>query len=118
MAGAPCDPENADKVADEVHALFKAFADSGPTAEELENAKKQIAENLGTEMLEPTYWWSILRHHDLHGRDLSAEKAEKEAYASFTVAEVQGVFKKYYTPIRQYRVTAIPTKVEKESTDK
>ena len=33
-------------------------------------AKKQIANNLDTEMREPGYWSSILAQHDLHHRDL------------------------------------------------
>src|SRR5262249_39018606 len=37
ITGAPCDPANADKVTAEVHKLFKEFADSGPSAEELAN---------------------------------------------------------------------------------
>ncbi|MBI4718074.1 MAG: insulinase family protein [Planctomycetes bacterium] len=109
QAGAPCDPANAARVADEIHKIYKDFADNGPTAEELENAKKQVANNLDTEMREPRFWWGVLRHHDLFGRDLNELKAEKEAYQRFTAEQVQKVFKKYYTPERQFRVTAVPT---------
>ena len=95
-------------VVEEIHKLFAEFAQSGPTAEELANAKKQIANNLDTEMKEPSYWWRILQHHDLHGRDLAQEKVEREAYVSYTAGQVQSVFRKYYQPTRQFSVTAVP----------
>jgi zinc protease len=113
-AGAPCDPANAQMVAGEIHRLFEEFAQNGPTAEELANAKKQVANNLDTQMKEPSYWWRILQNHDLHGRDLAEEKAEREAYQGYTVAQVRDVFRKYYQPARQFSVTAVPIAVEAE----
>jgi len=107
MAGSMCDPEKADRLGDEVHRLFQAFADSGPTAEELENAKLQIANNLDTSMREPRYWMGVLRHLDLHGRSLAEQKRHKAAYAAFTAEQVQNVFKKYYTPQRMFNVAAV-----------
>ncbi len=112
MAGAPCDPENVNQLADEIHKLFKAFADTGPTDEELANAKKQILEDLDTDMREPSFWFDILRNHDLHGRNYTEAKDVKEAYARFTIEQVRDVFRKYYTPERQFRVTAVPVKPE------
>lgn len=108
-AGAPCDPEEAQVVAAAIHKLFAGFAELGPTDGELENAKKQIANNLDTEMQEPAYWLRVLQHHDLHHRDLAEEKAEKGAFERLTAEEVRGVFAKYYTPARRYTVTAVPT---------
>jgi len=107
-AGAPCDPGNVNKVTEEIHKMFKEFADTGPTAEELSNAKKQIANSLDTELREPSYWWSLLQYHDLHHRDLNATKNIKASYAAFTGEEVQLAFKKYYTPSRAFTVTAVP----------
>lgn len=109
MASAPCDPKNVDRVVDEVFTLFQAFADDGPTQEELDNAKKQIANNLDTQMREPRYWWRILQHYDLHGRDLEVEKSEKQAFDRYTVEQVRNIFGKYHLPTRQFRVTAVPT---------
>lgn len=118
VSGAPCDPANAQKVIEEVHRMFQEFAESGPTEEELDNAKKQVANNLDTSMREPTYWWSILRNHDLHRRDLNEEKAEKEAFPKFTTEQVQKVFRKYYTPERQFSIWALPTGEKAETGDK
>ena len=107
-AGAPCDPDKAQLVAQEIHKHFADFAQNGPTQEELANAKKQVANNLDTQMKEPTYWWRILQHHDLHHRDLAEEQAEKEAFQSYTTNRVQAVFQKYYQPSRQFTVTVVP----------
>jgi len=111
-AGAPCDPAKVKMVTEEIHKLFEEFAKNGPTEEELANAKKQLANNLDTDMKEPSYWWGILRHHDLHGRDLDEERIERQAYEGYTTAQVQGVFQKYYTPQRQFQVTVVPTGAE------
>ncbi len=106
--GAPCDPANADRVADEMHGIFREFAKAGPTSHELENAKKLVVNKLDVEMREPKYWLNVLRHHDLHGRDLDQEKKMKRAYQLVTCEKVQKVFKKYYTPDRRVRLIATP----------
>jgi zinc protease len=113
-SGAPCDPTNAVRVVGEVHKILKDFADKGPTAEELANSKKQIANSLDTNMREPTYWWSILRNMDLRHRDLAVEKTVKEDYQAYTAEQVQNSFKKYYKPERLFEVTAIPTGAKPE----
>ncbi len=109
-AGAPCDPENVNKVVDEVHTLFKAFAADGPTSEELENAKKQIDNNLETQMREPRFWTRLLSSFDLHHRNLDEAKSARNTYANMSSEQVQRVFKKYYKPTRQFSVTAVPVK--------
>jgi len=111
-AGATCAPENVAKVTDEVHTMFQEFAEKGPSEEELQNAKKQIAENLDTGMLEPTYWFGILRDHDLHGRNFKEQKVEKDAIQGYTAEQVRQVFTKYYTPERRFRVSSVPVKPE------
>jgi zinc protease len=108
-SGAPCDPTNAVRVATEVHKIFKEFAEKGPTADELANSKKQIANNLDTSMREPTYWWGILRNMDLRHRNLAVEKTAKEDFQAFTADQVQSAFKKYYKPERSFQVTAVPS---------
>ena len=57
----------------------------------------------------PSYWWRILQHHDLQGRNLAEEKIEEEAYQPYTAGQLQAAFQKYYAPTRQFTVTAIPT---------
>ncbi len=108
VAAAPCDPANVNKVVDEAHRMFQAFADDGPTEEELTNAKKQIANNLDTEMKEPRYWSNVLSNLDLHGRHLSDEKGKVKDYQRYTAKQVRDTFRKYYTPERKFQTTATP----------
>ncbi len=110
LAYAPCDPANASKVIMEVDTIFHDFAAKGPSEEELENGKKQILNHLDVQTREPSYWWSILRNYDLQARELNHERAQKDSYSKFTSAQVQEVFKKYYTPARTLKVTALPVK--------
>ena len=108
-AGAPCDPANVKKVIEEVHKIFAAFAESGPSEEELRNAKKQVANSLDTSMREPSYWWGILRNYELQSRDIKVEKTVKEWYEACTGAQVKTAFRKYYTPDRLFQFSAVPT---------
>ena len=118
VAAAPCDPANAKKVAEEVHRMFKVFAEEGPTEEELSNAKKQIANNLDTQMKEPRYWSNVLSNLDLHLRSLDDERDKVASYNRYTKAEVRDTFHKYYTPERKYSVTATPKKPQPSGSEK
>jgi len=107
-AGAKCKPENADRVVEEVRKVFDEFAASGPTAEELARAQKQILNQLDTGMKEPSYWLDLLEHLDLRGRSLEDVRTVKAWYSGVTARQVQAAFRKYYTPARSFTVTAIP----------
>lgn len=115
LTGAPCAPEKAEDVLREVNAIFAAFADTGPSAEELENAKKQILNRLDTQMKEPRYWSAQLESIDLHGLNIENLKRIPESYQAYTAEEVQAVFKKYFDPKRTYRVIAAPVPPDDEA---
>jgi zinc protease len=108
VAMAPCDPAKAEEVAKEAETIFRAMAEAGPTAEELENARKQVLNSLDTTMKEPSYWWGILQNHDLHQVNLEKLKTIKEDYQGYTADQLKAVFAKYYTPARTVRVISAP----------
>jgi zinc protease len=112
---APCTPGNADQVTEEVRVMLDAFAESGPTTEELDNARKQVLNNLDTQMKEPQFWLDQLQHADLHDVDLARLKRLEQSYAAFTAEQVREVFCEYYTPARTFRVTATPAKAQPET---
>lgn len=114
----PCDPKNVNRVIQESEKIFKSFVDSGPTSEELDNAKKQIFNNLDTQMKEPRYWVNVLEHMDLRGKDLNEQKGVQEYYGRFTAEQVRDAFKKYYTTARTFRVIAVPEIKTSEPTEK
>jgi len=101
-------PDKVDVVAEEARKIFAAFAESGPTDEELDIAKKQTLNNLDTTMKEPSYWLGVLANHDLHKIKLDNQKKVKEAYASFTKEQVREIFAKYYKPERIFTAIAEP----------
>lgn len=109
---AACAPTNAAKVIQEVNAIFAGFAKTGPTDEELANAKKQFANSLDTELREPTYWFGVLRNLTLRDRNLAAEKTIRDDFQHFTAGQIREVFAKHYTEPRQFRVTALPVASE------
>ncbi|MGB0716557.1 MAG: M16 family metallopeptidase, partial [Phycisphaerae bacterium] len=117
LAAAPCDPNKAQQLTDEVHNMFSEFASKGPDGEELKNAKAQIAERLDTSMREPSFWLRLLQHHDLHRRNYNDTKDVKQAYEGMTADQVKSVFQKYYKPTRLFRLTAVPV-AEKASDQK
>ena len=109
VTGAPCDPAKVDEVLKEIETLFRAFAESEPTAEELDNARKQLLNQLDKETQEPVYWWRVLQNHDLHKVDLAKLKSIKDDLAAFTAENVRDAFRKYYTPERTISVVTTPT---------
>lgn len=108
VTGAPCAPDKVEELAAQVENLFQAFAETGPTEEELSNAKKQIHKNLDTEMKEPRFWWDKLQYAELHRLDLAELKELPEAYEAFTAEQVRDVFRKYFAPERRYRILCVP----------
>jgi zinc protease len=109
-AGSKCKPENADRVAEEVHRLFREFAESGCTDTELQNARKQLINGLDEAIREPSYWLNLLEHLDLHRRSLEEARTQKKHYETVPAEEIQKAFKRYYVPARIFTVTAVPAK--------
>lgn len=108
ISGAPCQPGKEAEVIREVEAIFTAFATTGPTEEELANAKKQMAEKLDRQLREPAYWFDLLRTLDLRHLKLDDFKNIREHYDAFTAEQVRDAFAKYYKPERIFRITAVP----------
>ncbi len=115
MSQAPCEPTKAQQVVEEANKIFAAFAKTGPSEEELSNAKKQVKNNLDEDMKEPGYWFSVLQKLDYHDMKLADEKALPDVFDTFTTQELVKVFGKYYKPSRQFRVTAVPSGTDAEA---
>lgn len=108
FTGAPCEPANATKLIEAAEEIFTAFAKEGPTAEELENAKKQTLNNVEVRMKEPRYWFGILQHLDLHQVKLDDQKQALSVYGSLTAERIRDVFAKYYKPDRLFTINVQP----------
>lgn len=110
LCGAPCAPEKIDEVLKEIDVAFEAFAESGPTAEELDNAQKQVVNRLDTQLKEPSYWSHQLSTLDLHKTKLADLKNIPAAYQAITAEQVRDTFKKYFVPARTIRIGVTPKK--------
>ena len=112
----PCDPKNVDRVHEEAKKIYDAFAKDGPTDEELSNAKKQIHNNLDTEMKEPRFWWSALQHCTHRDKNLEELKNIQEYYNGITADQIRDAFNRYYIPARTFQVIAVPAAAPAEPT--
>lgn len=108
LSGAPCAPGKGGDVIREVEAIFAAFTKDGPTAEELENAKKQVTNNVEKESREPGFWMNLLRTLTLRGLKLDEYKDITAKYQAYTAEQVRETFAKYNTQARMFRVMANP----------
>lgn len=115
LTGAACAPEKSAAVVEEIEKIYAAFAETGPTDEELANAKKQILNNLDVQTREPGYWLGVLATLELHHRTLDDQKRVKAAFEAATAEQVKNTFRKYYRLDRIFRVVALPAKPESAS---
>jgi zinc protease len=96
-AGSTTQPGKTDALRDEILAAFKAFAENGPTQEELDVAKRQFANTLDEGMREPSFWTSRLSMLEFGEISLDEVLAGPEAYQAFTPEQVKETFVKYYS---------------------
>lgn len=107
-AAAPTTPEKTSELASAVLAVFRGFSEEGPSEEEMQTAKKQIANNLDKQRKEPSYWLGVLGKLDLHARSLKDVKEDPEAYEKATADAVREAFQRYHKPDRMIRIEVKP----------
>lgn len=107
-AQASTDPRRGDELAAALEEMYAAFAKDGPTAEELDIARRQIINQLDEQMKEPNFWTQRLAAIDYRGLKMDDIQGLPNAIESLTAAQVKEVFAKYFTPDRRIRVVATP----------
>jgi zinc protease len=104
-------PTAPDKVKDLIAAfqeLYAAFAKDGPTAQEMDVAKKQIKNDLDRQMLEPAFWLTMLGTLEYRGRTITSILNAPEAYQAFTAEQVKAAWNKYDKPDATFRMWVTP----------
>jgi zinc protease len=96
-AGAPTDPAKVPALVEKLSSMYEAFAKDGPTAEELDTAKKQMQTTFDEQMKEPTYWSGRLQGIALRGTTLDEIAQAPAAYQTITAEQVKATFNKYYS---------------------
>lgn len=95
-AAAPTDPSKVDGLVAKLASMYETFAMEGPTAEELEVAKKQFANTFETQLKEPGYWSGRINLLTYRGVNLDEVVADPEAYQAITAEQVKDTFAKYW----------------------
>ncbi len=108
FAAAPTTPEKAGELASSVLAIFGEFGRKGPSEEEMQTARKQIANDLDKRRKEPSYWVNVLGTLDFQGRSLKDIQEDAEAYEKATAEEVREAFERYHKPDRMIRLEVEP----------
>lgn len=107
-AAAPTDPTKTAALVEKLAQMYAAFAKDGPTADELEVAKKQFANTYEEQVREPGYWARKMDQITFRGASLDDVVKEEAAYQALTTAGVRETFAKYYAPQRSIVVVVTP----------
>lgn len=98
-------PENGPRLASTIHEMFAAFAQSGPSAEEVETARSQILNTYDEQVKQPRFWTSELSTLDYREMDLDELLGAPAQYESFSEGDIHETFRKYYSD--ESRITVI-----------
>ncbi|NDG64771.1 MAG: insulinase family protein, partial [Planctomycetes bacterium] len=107
-ASAPTQPSKTQPLVDKLASMYAEFAKNGPTDEEMDIAKKQMANTFDEQLKEPAYWSGRIDLMTYQGTNLDDVVKEPEAYQSMTAKQVKDVFAKYYAPANAIVVVVKP----------
>lgn len=105
---APTDPGKSDALAARLREHFASFAESGPTEEEAEVAKKQSATAWSEQVLKPGFWTGLLATMEYRDRDLDEILRAEALIAGFTPAEMRDAFARHYRDAARFEVIVRP----------
>ena len=88
--------------------MYAALAKDGVTEDELDVAKKQIANTLDEQMREPGFWLGRMARLTFRGTNLDDVLNAPAAYQALTADAVRAAFAKYYSPARTIVVVVKP----------
>lgn len=108
------DPAKADRLAEKFHEVLARFAKDGPTEEELEKAKGQIANDLDKQMQEPGFWQRKLASMNYRNLKLDDVISMPDAYQSFSTSDIQEAFSRYHTPESSATIIVRPEPIKDE----
>jgi len=106
---APTDPKKGSELARALSEMYDAFAKDGPTDDEMDVAKRQIANQIDEELGTSGYWLALLGTLDYRGADLDQVLGAKAAYQKITAGEVRDAFAKRCTPDARFHFVVGPS---------
>ena len=107
-ASAPTDPAKVKPLVEKLQSMYTAFAEKGPTAEELEVAKKQMENTFAQQVVEPGYWSGRLNQLTFRGATLDDIVKDPEAFQSLTADQIRDAFRRYWSKENSIGVVVRP----------
>lgn len=107
-AAAPTDPPKAQPLVEKLASMYATFAKEGPTAEELDVAKKQFANTYSEQVKEPGYWSGRLSQITFRGASLDDVVNDLAAIEALTAEQIRDAFAKYATAENAITVVVKP----------
>ncbi len=107
-AASPAEPEKADELADAIHEMFAEFAADGPTDEELDTARLQLANLADETMKEPSFWTQRLQDLTYRGRLLSDVVEMPQRLQTYSGEEIRKAFAQQYAPSNRFTFIVRP----------
>jgi zinc protease len=107
-AQAPTDPAKTDALMAAVDDIYVDFAKSGPSADELGVARKQLLNSVDQTFKNPDFWVGRLSMLDYRGTDLTELMRGPQHYEQMTAEEVREAFARYFTPAARLRFVVVP----------
>lgn len=107
-AAAPTQPGKAEPLVAKLNEMYDAFGKEGPTADELDVAKKQMANTFETSLEDPAYWTGRLQRLTFRDANLDEILSEPAAYQAVTADQIKAAFNKYHTPANAITVVVTP----------
>ena len=98
------DPEKAEEAMKTAAEIVVDFTKKPPTDEEMEIARKQLANSLDQSFKEPGFWAGKLSDLNYHGFDLDYLKTVRKTSQEFTAEEIRAAVAKYVKPDRRYEL--------------
>ncbi len=102
------DPAKVDSLLGAIRGMYGAFAETGPSEDEMQTVRKQIATALSESMLEPEFWTGVLASLTYRARNLDDVVEAPEAYQEYPADHVRDAFASYYKPAASFEVSAMP----------
>jgi zinc protease len=96
-ASAPTEPSKTAALVEKLASMYQAFAAAGPSDEELDVAKRQMATTFAEQVKEPGYWSGRLNQLTFRGASLDDFVNTPAAYQALTAQQVRDTFAKYYS---------------------
>jgi zinc protease len=114
QAAAPTEEAKAGELAKTINAMYDEFLASGPTAEEVDTARRQLFNTLDEQMKDPGFWTSQLATMTYRNRSMDDLMGLRDFYAAMTASDIHAAYKRFCTPENRMTIVLRPAAPEKK----